>query len=126
MFNKFLHFSKLQFLKVYQSIIERHGKHGARYIYENNHSDKLLVVFSGIGEAKYNYIRTLKSLRCDKLFFADVWAGNVSYHLLENGRPTPEEATQLIIDQYLNTGKYSYVAALGSSKGGTVALYYGL
>ena len=44
---------------------ERVFKGRLHYIYENNHADKLMIVFSGFSPDKptYNYMRTLKSYK---------------------------------------------------------------
>lgn len=39
---------------------------GVRYIYKDNHSDTLIIVFSGIG-GDYNYRRSFHNSACDQL-----------------------------------------------------------
>lgn len=55
---------------IYLQLKEHKFKGRLKYIYENHSSDKLLVVFSGFADKPvYNYIRTLKNIKCNKLFF---------------------------------------------------------
>ena len=105
--------------------LEKKHKNGVKYIYRNNGSDKLLVVFSGIG-GDYNYRRSLKNSSWDQLYIKDSWAKGLSYYLYEKGSNHPEVLTSDFINDFLFTRNYSKIVSLGSSKGGSAALYYGI
>ncbi len=106
-------------------IQERTYNNGVKYIFVNKKSDKLIVGFSGIG-GDYNYRRSLKGSSWDQLYIKDSWANGLSYHLYENGHNHPELLTSNFLNDFLTSHKYTYVVSLGSSKGGSSALYYGL
>lgn len=99
-----------------------------RYIYENNNSPKLVIVFSGFAYKipKYNYMRTLKDAAVDKLFILDDFGHRGSYYWFENGTDLPLQLVSNLISTILANKKYKNIFTAGSSKGGTCALYYGL
>lgn len=99
---------------------------GVEYIWLRHHSDTLLIVFSAIGSARFNYLRTLKECDCDQLYIRDCWAGGVSYYWYENKSNHPEIYTQNLINSILEKKSYKTIITIGSSKGGTAAVYYGL
>lgn len=98
------------------------------YIFEDNNSDCLLIVFPAFtGEKRrYNYIRGLKEFKSDKLFLLDDFGVKGSYLLFEGGSDIPLQLTKGLISKLLSKKAYSKVITLGSSKGGTSAIYYGL
>ena len=104
---------------------ERTTSDGVTYIYTNNKSKNLVIVFSGIG-SDYNYRRSFKASSWDQLYIKDSWADGVSYYLYENGSNHPEEMTSLFIEHFLSTHKYARIATFGSSKGGSAAILFGL
>lgn len=121
---KYLKLIKLLIIKIEKCFFER-NKSGVKYIFRRNGSDKLLIVFSGIG-GDYNYRRSLKHSSWDQLFIKDDWAKGVSYYLFENGCNRPEQLTSNFIRNFLLKRKYEKIVTLGSSKGGSAALYFGL
>ena len=106
-------------------IIEKSYKNGVKYVLVNKKSDKLIVVFSAIG-GDYNYRRSLKGSSWDQLYIKDSWANGLSYYLFENGLNHPEILTSSFLDDFLSHRNYSKVVSLGSSKGGSAALYFGI
>lgn len=112
--------------KSIDALLTRRTRDGVEYIWKRQKSDKLIIVFTGIGKLRYNYKSSLWHSPYDLLFIADCWAGGVSYYWFEKKKDHPERYTQALIDQVLKKGNYSSVVTLGSSKGGTAALYYGL
>lgn len=94
------------------------------YIFDKGKNKTLLIVFSGIG-GDYNYRSTLKKSHCNILYVKDTWAGGVSYYLYENGSSHPENLTSELILNIIESGDYQTIITIGSSKGGTAALYYG-
>ena len=98
------------------------------YIFNDNGSDRLLIVFSAFGGEKptYNYMRTLRNVKADQLFVLDDFGYRGSYYWFENGDSRPSELVRGLIRQVLDSKKYSDVRTIGSSKGGSCAIYYGL
>ena len=107
-------------------LLTKKSPEGVNYIWKRKGSSTLIIVFSGIGKMRFNYKTSLWHGPYDLLFIADCWAGGVSYYWYENKSNHPEQFTQALIDRVLTKGKYTSVVTLGSSKGGTAALYYGL
>lgn len=104
-----------------------------KYMFEHcKDTDKLIVVFSACTRAgipaRYNYVRTLKNINCNKLFILDDLGEDKrgSYYL---GR-YPEYNFEKAVEQLLNNiiKKYSIkeVVFCGSSKGGYAALNFGI
>ena len=56
---------------------------GVEYIWLQRRSGTLIIVFSGIGSARFNYLRTLKETPYDQLYIRDCWANGVSYYWYE-------------------------------------------
>ena len=79
---------------------EKTFRNGVKYIFKDNHSDKLLVVFSGIG-GDYNYRRSLKYSSWDQLYIKDSWAHGLSYYLFEKGENYPETQTSELISSFV-------------------------
>ncbi len=110
------------------SFREKKFKHRLKYIFEDNHSDELLVVFSGFAThiPKYNYMRTLKDSKVDKLFILDDFGYRGSYYWFMNGTDLPLQLTNGLINMIKGKRRYKRLMMAGSSKGGTCAIYYGL
>lgn len=103
-----------------------------KYIFEKTSSDTLIVVFSsctrkGI-KARYNYIRTLKHFKVNKLFILDDLGedGRGSYYLGTYPTFKYEFATYELIKKYIDTENIKRVYFVGSSKGGWAAMHFGL
>ena len=121
----------LKSLKVVLSIIldvllTRTTADGVQYIWRRHGSKTLVVVFTGMGPQRYNYKTVLRRCPYDLLFIRDSWAGGASYYWYENGQNHPEMLTQKAIEQMTERGGYDTLITVGSSKGGTAAVYYGL
>lgn len=105
---------------------ERTSADGAKYLFDDHKSDKLIVILSGM-QGTYNYRKTLSRAKgYDQLYIKDCWAKGVSYYLFENGSNLPEVFTSRIIEDILARKKYKKVYFAGSSKGGASVLYFGL
>lgn len=113
--------------KIYYSIHEK-KKYGCKYLFVNNNSNELLIIFSGFPSHKpvYNYVRSLNGLSIDKLYILDNWGYKGSYYWMENGSSKPEQCVKSLIDSIIKKKQYKKVYTGGTSKGGTCALYYGL
>lgn len=113
------------------SILHKEKKFANRlkYIFENNGSDTLLIIFSGFAEKPvYNYMRTLKAVKFDKLFILDDFGYRGSYYWYADGKDTPLHLVKDLISHVQNSkwGGYKKQYTLGTSKGGTCAIYFGL
>jgi hypothetical protein len=99
---------------------------------EKEGSDKLIVSFPGFntetGAFRYRYVRTLNEVNAHKLFLLDEF-GTRGCYLLGKNRDFSVETTVMSL---LNTIMKKYnikienVIMQGSSKGGWMALYYGI
>lgn len=98
------------------------------YLFQKNGSDTLMIVFSAFtGKMRrYNYVRSFKDIKTDKLFILDPWGYLGSYNLYENGSSHPMETTLNLIEKIASGGGYKSIYTAGSSKGGTCAIYFGL
>ena len=121
--NKIVKILRRFFLKINEKTFQ--GR--LRYIYKKNGTDKLVIVFSAFNsEPSYNYMRTLSDLKCDKLFILDDFGFKGSYYWFENGETLPLDLTSALIKNILEGGNFKHLITVGSSKGGTCAIYYGL
>lgn len=98
------------------------------YLFYNNHSDKLIIIFSAFSgnKRRYNYVKGLRSLKIDKLYILDPFGYKGSYNMYENGSNYPELLTAGLIKDIIATHNYKKIYTAGSSKGGTCAIYFGL
>ena len=98
------------------------------FLFFNNHSDSLLIIFSAFSgnKRRYNYVKGLRNLNIDKLYILDPFGCKGSYNMYENGSDYPERMTRELIDSVLSNHQYKAVYTAGSSKGGTCAIYFGL
>lgn len=113
---------------VYIKLHEKRYKKRLHYLFDNNKSEVLFIVFPAFtGEKRrYNYIKGLMNYSVDKLFLLDDFGVKGSYLLYEDGNDTPRILTKELITSILNKKRYERVVTLGTSKGGTCAIYYGL
>ncbi|MGM0753041.1 MAG: heparinase II/III domain-containing protein [Bacillota bacterium] len=109
--------------------------HNVRYHFQEATDDKLkdqlIIVFSSLAEKyqyKYNYIRTLENIPANKLYILDDFGDQGAYYL-GNDRDFAIETTVNSLIQFIMR-KYDIVhknlTAVGSSKGGYAALYFGI
>ena len=116
-------------MRLYFAVNEKTFQGKVKYLFQRNRSNTLAIVFSGFpGNEKpvYNYVKTLKNWKADKLFILDDFAYKGSYYWFQNGSNEPLKYVQLLINQIINGGGYNKIVTLGSSKGGTCAIYFGL
>lgn len=111
----------------------RGGKNKIKYLfYPNSGSDKLIIVFSSLTRkgvpARYNYIRTLRNIRVNKLFILDNLGpeGRGCYCLGKNNDYSIESDTKALIDKIKEKNNIIHTIYAGSSKGGYCALIFGL
>lgn len=108
--------------------------HTIKYLFKDCKSDKLCIVFSAFPlkgtMPGYNYVRTLwKRGGINLLYICDdmvkIPTGG-SYYLGNNGDYWGVEAIETLIKRIADRGKYNKKIAVGSSKGGTAALIFGI
>lgn len=77
-----------------------------KYLFFNNGSKDLLIVFSGFSgeQRRYNYVKGLWNINVDKLYILDTFAYMGSYYLYENGNNEPEKLVKSLIDSVLGGG----------------------
>lgn len=113
---------------IYIKLHEKRYQNRLRYLFCNNNSDVLFVIFPAFtGEKRrYNYIKGLMGYKVDKLFLLDDFGVKGSYLLFEDGKDTPRKLTIGLLSQAINKKKYGKIFFMGTSKGGSCAIYYGL
>ena len=106
---------------------------GIKYYFKKaffNNKDKLIIVFSAFSndKPKYNYINTLSTYDCNKLYILDNYGSKGTYYLGLNGSLEIETAVMSLICKIIseNNIKFKNIISVGSSKGGSAALYYGM
>jgi hypothetical protein len=104
-----------------------------KYLFcEKEGSDKLIVTFPGFntetGAFRYRYVRTLKDVNAHRLFLLDEFGTRGCYLLGANRDFSVETAVISLIITIIKKYeiKIENVIIQGSSKGGWMALYYGI
>lgn len=107
---------------------EKKFENRLKYVYYKEPTDTLIIVFSAFSPRPlYNYIRTLNGLRsASRLFILDDFGHKGSYYWFEQGTDKPLQLTKRLISTLLENGGYTNLVTMGTSKGGTCAIYYGL
>lgn len=108
--------------------------HTIRYLFRNNRSNRLCVVFSAFPQKGkmpgYNYVKTLwNGGGYDYLFICDDMVNiptGGSYYLGNDGYYWGIDAVESFLAYFTQKRKYERKIAVGSSKGGTAALIFGL
>lgn len=123
--------------KLFYFINEKHFTfkgHTVNYLFKDCKSDKLCVVFSAFPlkgtMPGYNYVRTLWNRGgVNLLYICDdmvkIPTGG-SYYLGNDGDYWGIEAVEALIKRIADRGQYNKKIAVGSSKGGTAALIFGI
>ena len=111
---------------------EYKGKSIDYLLFPASNSDYLVVVFSGFmninhkEQKLYNYLNALADFEVNKLYIKDSYGSRGCYYMCEGLDFTIEEATWKLIcevQKALNIDN-SKCFLVGSSKGGSVAMYY--
>lgn len=103
-----------------------------KYILEKSDSNDLIVVFSGIPrpgiKARYNYLRTLRNIKANKLFILDDFGYDQrgAYYLGKDKKFEVEKAVKKLIEKVKNDRNTEKTFYVGSSKGGYAALLFGI
>lgn len=131
MIQKYRKKARSAFLQLYIRMTEKKYER-LRYLLQTNRlSDTLVVCFSGFGNggvAKYNYINTLKSVNVNKLFILDNFGykRQGSYYLGEKGDWFLPNMIIALIKKVQTEKNIKHVVMVGSSKGGSAALFYSI
>lgn len=112
---------------------KNYGKNNIKYtLYEpEKNIDRLFVVFSAMMPSysyKYNYYNTLKDINAYQLYIKDDIGEYGNYYFGENKNSNYETEVVSLIQNIIRKYKINMnnVTLIGSSKGGTAALYFGL
>ena len=123
--------------KLYVKIMEKSYKYtknrSIKYLFfRKKQSDSLIICFSafpgeGNGSSKYNYLKTLNFVNSNRLYILDDFGYQRvgSYYLGENGKLDLDQYVINLINYIIGKYNISKVYTLGSSKGGTAAIYFG-
>ena len=94
--------------KIYIKLKERKYNGRLKYLFLNNHSNVLIISFSGFSDKPmYNYIRTLRTIKADKLFILDDFGYKGSYYWFENGNDKPLLLVNSLLQTLLSGGSLS-------------------
>lgn len=103
------------------------------YVFQRNVTSKdMIIVFSActrVGvKGRYNYIRTIKNIRCNKLFILDDFGydNRGLFYLGEDNKFEVAAAVKKLISEIATKYGIDHRIYVGSSKGGYAALYLGL
>lgn len=103
-----------------------------KYILEECNSDILVIIFSGCTrkgvQARYNYNRTLKDIKVNKLFILDNYGDDKRgvFYLGYNYDFKIESVVKELIENIIDSVKAKKIIYVGSSKGGYAALNFGI
>lgn len=133
--NKLMVWAAKKVFVFYIKIFERKfgsGYKRIKYMFVKNKSDKLVIVFSGFAAKKnrpvYNMVKTLRNINVNKLFILDDFGYEKrgSYYLGENGDFFISKLVSELINKIKAEQNIHEVYCIGSSKGGSAAIYFGL
>jgi hypothetical protein len=103
-----------------------------KYLYFPSYkdSDLLTITFAGFhaegATPKYNYIRTLDAFDCNRLYLLDDFGSRGSYYMCKSRDFKIERSIKKLIDMICQEHGIKKKISLGSSKGGSAAIYYGI
>ena len=123
-----LYFRAYSYLK--QKTIQVNGCRLHYILYKRKRNDKVIVIFSGFSghykKGRYNYLRSLNHSSYDRIYLRDDFGFMQvgSYYLGDHCKLQQNEAIQHFLSKL--TKSYKETIFVGTSKGGTSALYYGL
>lgn len=124
-----------KFYRLYIIVFEKKfydGDKRIKYMFVRKKSKKLVVVFSGFASRKnnptYNMVKTLNGVKINKLFILDDFGYEKkgSYYLGENGEFFVPKLVSDLINEIKKNQNIEEIFCVGSSKGGSAAIYFGL
>lgn len=108
------------------------GEREVKYLFQKSYkkASNLIIVFSAFPamgkNPRYNYVNTLSTYDCNKLFILDDFGCRASYYLCENRDFSIERSVTELINWIIQENDIKNIMSCGSSKGGYAALYYGI
>lgn len=131
--NKFIDLIKAKYMIIFKQKTYKGEKYNINYVFERNKSSKdLLIIFTActkVGQkARYNYVKTVESFKCNKLFILDDFGFDFrgAYYLGKNKDFAIEKDVNSLINEITKEVEAKKMIFMGSSKGGYSALYFGL
>ncbi len=131
--NKYLEYGTTKMKVLYKEKKFDSNGYQLKYILEKNRdSDDLIVIFSGIPrpglKARYNYNRTLKDVKANRLFILDDFGYDErgSYYLGKDKDFKIQLAVKDLIEAMKSDLSTKNTIYTGSSKGGYAAMYFGI
>lgn len=130
--NKYIEYITTKIKIIYKQKKFKSSGYALKYILEKNDSDILIVVLSGVPrrglKARYNYGRTLSSVKVNKLFILDDFGydNRGAWYLGKDKDFKIKEATENLILKVKKDLKSKRTIYCGSSKGGYNAIMFGL
>lgn len=132
-FNKLNDLIKTKILMRFNQKVYTGEKYNVKYILQSNSSSKdIIIVFTACTKpgqkARYNYIKTLDSFNCNKLFILDDFGfdNRGAYYLGKDNDFGIEKDVYSLISYITSKFNIKNRIFIGSSKGGYAALYFGL
>lgn len=130
--NKIIDILKTKIYMIFKQKEYKGDKYNIKYVFENNNSDKLLIVFTACTKkgqkARYNYIRTVENYKINKLFILDDFGfdNRGAYYLGKDKDFKIQEDVRSLISKIVKDFNIKDEVYIGSSKGGYAALYFGI
>lgn len=130
---KYVEFVVTKIRILWEQRVFNHEGVKVKYILKKKEAtDTLIIVFSACTrtglKARYNYVKTLDGLECNRLYILDDYAEDCrgSYYMGHDFGFEEETATRELIREIIAEINPKKVAFCGSSKGGYAALNFGL
>lgn len=126
--NKIIDILKTKIYMIFKQKEYKGDKYNIKYVFENNNSDKLLIVFTACTKkgqkARYNYIRTVENYKINKLFILDDFGfdNRGAYYLGKDKDFKIQEDVRSLISKVVKDFNIKDEVYIGSSKGGYAAL----
>lgn len=130
---KYVEYIHTKIVLLWEQRVFHHKGVRVKYILKKEkNADTLVIVFSACTraglKARYNYVRTLNGLHCNRLYILDDYAKDHrgSYYIGGNFKFDEEAATRALIQKIRNELSPAKTVCCGSSKGGYAALNFGV
>lgn len=124
---------KAKYMGMFKQKIYKGEKYNIKYVFEENKNSKdVLIIFTACTKieqkARYNYVKTVDSFECNKLFILDDFGFDFrgAYYLGKDKDFAIEKDVNSLIDKITEKINAEKMIFIGASKGGYSALYFGL
>lgn len=130
--NKYIEYITTNIKILYKEKKFKKNGHELKYMLEKHKSDDLIVILSGIPrpglKARYNYNRTLKNFKVNKLFILDDFGYDQrgAFYLGKNKDFKIQKSVKELISKTQKDLNINNTIYVGSSKGGFASIYFGL